>query len=155
MNVGIIVYSQTGHTKSVAESLAEKLGAKGYDVEVEEVKVQGEVQPGSKDIMLLSNPSVEPYDVVIFAAPVQAFSLALPMSAYLDQIDSLDGKKLACLITKQLPFKWTGGNHAVRQIKKKCAAKGGDLSQSGIIFWAESKRQESTKQVLESLSNFV
>jgi len=41
MNIGIIVYSQTGNTLSVAKKLEERLSAAGHSVNLEQVTVAG------------------------------------------------------------------------------------------------------------------
>ena len=46
MDIGIMVYSQTGNTLSVAEKLKEALSEKGHTVTVDRVTAQGEVAPG-------------------------------------------------------------------------------------------------------------
>jgi flavodoxin len=112
MNVGIIVYSQTGNTLSVAQKLEGALKANGHAAGIARVEAG-------------STPDVSPYDLVIFAAPVQAFALAPAMKLYLSQISSLAGKKVCCFVTQQLKKAWLGGNHAVRQIQAACKGKRG------------------------------
>lgn len=46
MKVGIVVYSQTGNTLSVATKLKEKLAAAGHSVALEQVKLVGERKQG-------------------------------------------------------------------------------------------------------------
>ena len=41
MNIGIIVYSQTGNTLSVAKKLEEKLSLAGHSATLEQVKAIG------------------------------------------------------------------------------------------------------------------
>ena len=76
MNIGIIVHSQTGNTYSVASELKEKLVTLGNEVELERLKVIGEDKPGKKDVILEEIPETVKYDTIIFASPVQAFSLS-------------------------------------------------------------------------------
>ncbi len=56
MKIGIIIYSQTEHTYSVATKLKEKLLADGHDPEIEKVIPTGEVHPGSKPSNSKLNP---------------------------------------------------------------------------------------------------
>lgn len=153
MNIGIIVYSQTGNTKSVAEQLKDKLNAKGHSAVIEEVVPAGEVSPGMKEVTFTSKPDVEAYDAVIFGAPVQAFSLAAAMKAYMRQIGSLQGKKAACFVTKQLRGKWTGGNGAVKQLCKFCEASGGMVAGTGIIIWSSKEKEQMIENTVEELSS--
>lgn len=89
MKIGIILYSQTGNTYSVAQKLQEKLIAKGHSVDLERLKAVGELRPGGKNIQFESIPDIEQYEAMIFGSPVQAFSLSSAMSKYLSQIVSL------------------------------------------------------------------
>lgn len=151
MNIGIVVYSRTGNTKSVAEKLLEKLNEEGHTANLEEIAVDGEVTPGTKEVSFKEKPEIDQYDAVIFAAPVNAFSLALPMKAYLQQLGPFNEKRTACFITKQLPMKWTGGNHAVRQIKKLCGAKGGKFLGGEIVIWSSKDKDQMIQNTVEAL----
>ena len=149
MQVGIVVYSQTGNTYSAAEQIKERLVKAGHSVEIKRITVIG--KPSGKEIQLDSIPEVDNFDALVFASPVQAFSLAPVMKAYLAQLASLKGKKIACLVTKQLPFNWTGGNQAISQMENICQTKSGKVSGSVIVNWQPAKR-EQTKVALERLS---
>jgi flavodoxin len=152
MNIGIIVFSQTGHTHSVALKLQEKLTEAGHSANVERVEVSGEARPGATDFRLETTPEVDPYDALVFGAPVQGFSLSVAMKSYLTQIALLQNKKVALLVTKHLPFYWTGGNQAVNTMKKICESKGGAVCGSGIIVWSSKRREEMIREVVDKLS---
>ena len=139
MKIGIVVYSQTEHTYSVAQKLQKRLQEKGNDVELERVVVKGEVHPGSKDMEFEIIPDVEKYDALVFGSPVQAFSLARPMKAYLEQIPSLQGKKIALFVTKGVRFNWTGGTQAIGKMKKISQSKGGSIVGTDIIVWNKNR----------------
>ncbi|GAI33129.1 unnamed protein product, partial [marine sediment metagenome] len=68
MNIGIILYSQTGNTYSVSLKLKEKLITAGHSVDIERLKVVGEVRPGIKDIKFETLPDAEPYDALVFGS---------------------------------------------------------------------------------------
>jgi NAD(P)H dehydrogenase (quinone) len=152
MKVGIIVYSQTGNTHSVAKKLKDKFAEAGNVAEIEQITITGEAGPGSKNFQLETIPEVGPYDAIVVAAPVQAFSLHPAMAAYLEQLTSLQGKEVACYVTKQLPGKWTGGNRAVARMKKICEQKGGTVCGSEIIVW-NARRGQSIDQCADRLSS--
>lgn len=151
MNIGIIVYSQTGNTLSITEKLKEKLQGAGHTVTLEQVEPQGEVNPGTKHVEFKNRPDPAPYDGVIFASPVQAFSLAAAMKAYLKDIGSLEGKRVACFVTKQLPFRWTGANQALGFMQKSCESKGASLLGANVIFWSAKDREEKVATLLDRL----
>lgn len=150
MRVGIIVYSQTGNTHSVARKLQEKLAADGHAANIEQVTITGDASPGKFQLTAL--PAVEQYDALVLGAPVQAFALTPVMTAYLKQLSSLGDKKVACFVTKQLPFYWTGGRQAVAKMKKICQSKGAVVSRTEIVIWFKSTREQSINQCVENLS---
>jgi NAD(P)H dehydrogenase (quinone) len=149
MNIGIIVYSQTGNTYSVAEKLKQKLAASNHTVTVEKVIPSGDVRPGMKNVRFDTLPAVEKYDALVFGAPVQAFSLSVVMSAYLDQLSSLSGKKTVCFVTKALPFNWTGANSALNKMKSICESKSAKIDGTGVVHWGKTVREQSISSLLE------
>lgn len=155
MNIGIIVYSRSGNTESVARKLQERLSAAGRTVSVERITVTGDISPGSKNFQFETLPAVDRYKTVVFGAPVHAFALAPVMAAYLKQLSSLSGKKVACFVTKQLPFNWTGGNRAIAQMEKICESKGSEVCGSGIVIWEKSRRQQSINECLKKLEKHI
>lgn len=151
MNIGLIVHSQTGNTLSVAEKLTEKLEAAGHIVALEHVEPEGEVAPGAKEVNLKSAPDPTAYDAVLFGAPVHAFSLSPVMQAYLRGLPSLEGKRVACLVTQFFPFAWMGGSRSLRQMRKGCESKGGKVCGSGVVNWSRG-RDRRIAAVVERLA---
>lgn len=154
MNIGVIYFSQTGNTHSVAVKLKEKLQAEGHSVNLERLNVVGDFKPGQKDLRFETLPDVEQYDGIVFAAPVQAFSLCGAMKKYLEQIPSLKDKKVALYVTKQLRFNWTGGNQAINKMKKMCRVKEADIGETGIIVWSSNEREQMINDVVAKISQF-
>jgi len=152
MNIGIILYSQTGNTYSVSLKLKEKLVTAGHSVNIERLKVVGEVQPGTKDIKFEILPNTGSYDALVFGSPVQAFSLSSVMASYLTQIPSLQGKKVAFLVTQFFPFPWMGGNRTVGQMKKICEPKGAAVCGTAVVNWSNPNREKRITEVVEKLS---
>ncbi len=152
MNIGIILYSQTGNTYSISLKLKEKLIIAGHSVDIERLKVVSEVRSGIKDIKFEMLPNAEAYDVLVFGSPVQAFSLSSVMANYLTQIASLQGKKVALLVTQFFPFPWMGGNRTVGQMKKICESKGAAVCGAEIVNWSNPSREKRITEVVEKLS---
>ena len=152
MNIGIVVYSWTGNTLSVAEELKERLSEGGHAVRLEQVAVEGERKRGSREFTLEPLPDVASHDAVVFGAAVEAFSLSPVLTAYLKKIGSLEGKRVACLVTQQFPYPWMGGNRAIRQMKRLCKAKGGAIVGSAVVNWAKSRREETTAAAVDRLA---
>jgi len=152
MQIGIVVYSQTGNTLGVCEKLRERLIGDGNAVELERVTVVGERTSKTKTLELEKRPDVSAYDAVIFASYVEAFSLCQVMARYLKEMGSLEGKQIACLVTQQFPFPWMGGNRAIGQMKKICASKGATIRATGIVNWAKSRREKTMAAAVSQLS---
>lgn len=88
----------------------------------------------------------------MFGSAVEAFSLSLVLTTYLKQIESLQGKKVACLVTQFFPYPWMGGNRAIRQMRKLCEAKGATVCGLGIVNWMRSRREKTTAKAVDQLS---
>jgi len=99
MNIGIIVYSLSDHTLTAATRLKEKLTAGGHEVTLERVETVGPAKPQFENAELKTKPPVDAYDAVVFACPVRGGTVPPPMKRYLEQIPSLQGKQVACLVT--------------------------------------------------------
>jgi len=169
MHIGIIVYSQTGHTYSVAQRLEQALSAAGHTVTLERLQQVGESKPGDEadadiadadiriqsveDVQFETLPDIEPYDALVFGAWVEGFSLTPVMASYFKQVASLQGKQVACFVTKQLPFHWTGGNRAIRQMKAFCTSKGANVLGSGIVIWGSKQRDQRINEAVDRLSH--
>ncbi|BDZ67070.1 flavodoxin family protein [Methanobacterium ferruginis] len=151
MKIGIIIYSQTENTYSVALKLQDKFLSDGDEVDVQRVVSVGDTPPGAKDVQFQNAPEVAEYDAIIFGAPVHAFNLAPAMAAYLEQIPSLQDKKIACFVTKGLPFNWTGGNKAISKMKDICQSKGGTVVGTDIIIW-RGNTDEKIKELIRRFS---
>ena len=152
MNIGIILYSETGNTYSVSQKLKEKIVKAGHSVNIERLKVIGKVHPSTKDVKFESLPDIEPYDALVFGSPVQAFSLSSAMTAYLSQIKSLLDKKVAFLVTQFFPFPWLGGNRTIGQMKKICESKGATICGAAVVNWSKPSRGKQIAEMVEKLS---
>ena len=151
MNIGIIVYSHTGHTLSVAMKLKEKLSAARHMVTLEQVQTTEPVKPGATSVDLKTKPAIDTYDALVFGAPVWGGVPAPPMTSYLEQITSLQGKKVACLVTGIFPSGW-GRNQTIARMKDVCESKGATVCGSGSVGWWSLGRKRQISKVVDSLS---
>lgn len=141
MKIGIIVYSKTGNTLHVAERIRETLAAEGNSVTVEHFCA--ETLPNSNTpVRLTATPDTNKYDVVIFGAPVQAFSLDPAMSMYLNQIGKASAKPALCFMTQYFRKPWMGGNHAMKQMLALLQKKGFSAEPMGIVNWSSDQRED-------------
>jgi NAD(P)H dehydrogenase (quinone) len=150
MKIGILVYSQTGNTFSVAQKLKEKLVAAGHAVNIERLTTVGGVTDANK-AKIEKLPDLSGYDALVFAGPVQAFSLSRVMAAYMNQLPPLNNKKAVLFVTKGLPLAWTGGSRAIAALKKGVETRGGKVCATGIIVWNKG-RDRQIADVVEKLS---
>jgi flavodoxin len=150
MKIGIVVYSQTGNTLEVAEKLRGALEQKGHDATVERITTLGDPAKDPAGIRFEHAPSLEGYEGVVLAAPVQGFSLCRAMTAWLGQMPALSGRKAACFVTKKLGNDWTGGTRAINALTRAIQEKGGAAVGSGIVHWG--KKDAEAAAVVEKLS---
>jgi len=152
MKIGIIVYSQSGNTLSVAEKLKEKLATAGHSAEIEQVTVVGGRKSGDRTFQLETRPDVAQYDALVFGSAVEAFSLSPVLKNYLVEVDSLQDKQVACLVTQLFPYPWMGGNRAIRQMRRLCESKGATVRGTGVINWSKFRRAKTTARAIEQLT---
>lgn len=152
MKIGIIVHSQTGNTYSVAQKLQEKLQKTGQSADIQRIEPVDEKQGDAKKVQLKTIPDISQYDALIFGGPVRGFSMSPVVAAYLSSIPSLQGKKVALMVTQSFPFPMLGGNQAISQMKKACESKGVLVCGTGIVNWSRKTREKMITEVVEKLS---
>jgi flavodoxin len=152
MKIGIIIYSHTGNTKSVAETLQQKLQAAGHTAEMAQVSVVGNAQPGSTPVELADRPDSSGYDGLVFGSPVHGFSLSQAMQQYLREQEDLSTRPIALLVTEFFPFPWLGGNRAVRQMRRIIEEKGGEVRGSMVVNWKNAGRDTQIAEGTDRLA---
>jgi flavodoxin len=150
VNIGIMVYSQTGHTLSAAARLQEALSEAGHTVSLERVETVEPVKMYAANPQLKTQPAIDAYDALVFGTPVQGGAPAPAMGSYLEQIDSLQDKKVAFLVTGIFPAGW-GRTQAIAQMIEICASKGATVCGSGSVGWWSLRRRRQLAAVVEDL----
>jgi len=140
MKIGIIVFSRTGNSLSVAEKIREACIANGHEATIERIHAEHEEPNNQFPLKLTATPSLSGYDAVVLGAAVEAFSLSPVLKAYLAQLPGAGGKRAACFVTQHLSKPWLGGNRAIRQARALCKAKGLDVRATGIVNWTNKAR---------------
>ncbi len=154
MQVGIIVFSKTGNTLSVAQRLQERLLADGHSAVLK--RVVPEMSKGSAVMgKLAENPDTEGYDVLIFAAPVWGFTVSHVMKTYLNGLSSLKGRKTGLFVTQSFRKPWLGGNRALRRMHQICTEKGAVVYRSGVINWSCKERERQIADLVSKLGAMV
>ena len=151
MNIGIIVYSRTGHTLSVAQTLKEGMSVAGHEVMLDQVETAGPVSLSATRAELKTKPDVDEFEAVVFGSPVQGGVPAAPVMSYLEQVASLEGKQVACFVTGVLPAGW-GRNQALAKMKEICESKGATVCGSESVGWLSFGRRRKISKLVDSLS---
>lgn len=155
MKIGIIVYSQTNNTLSVAERLKDALVQNGAEAEISRVLVEGGDPKSNTPLKLVGAPDPNGYDAIVFASPVQAFSLAQAMVMYLKQLPRFEAKKVFFFTTQHLKKPWLGANHAIRQAKALIDVKGKSVSETGVVHWSSEQREEQIASLVTSFAELL
>lgn len=154
MNIGVIVYSLSNHTLTVAESLKEKLSADRHSVTLERVETVGPAKPQFENAELKSKPVLDAYDAVVFACPVRGGTIPPPMKRYMEQISSLQEKQVACLVTHFFKREW-GANQVLAAMQTLCESKGATVCGVGDVRWFSLHRKQQIAQVVGELSGLL
>ena len=149
MKIGIIIYSHTGKTLSVAHKMQERLTAAGHSVEIEKITVVNDNEMDASKTQFKNIPDASKYDALIFGSPVRGFSLSAAMTAYLSQTAMLKGKNIFGYVTQFFPFPSMGGNRAIKQMKNLCEAKGVKSCKTGIVNYSNLRREKMIRDVVE------
>lgn len=109
------------------------------------------LQMGDTTATLKTVPAVNAYDTLVFACPVRGGTPAPPMRVYLEQLPTLEGKKVACLVTGFFPAKW-GRDQTLSRMKEVCELRGATVCGVGSVGWLSLDRKRQMVKVVESLS---
>lgn len=155
MKTGIIIYSRTGHTQLVAEKIKDALITQGGTVVIEHVTAANDGANSREAIQLQDIPDISDYDVILIGSPVHGFSIAPVMKSYLQQLPSIDGKKVGCFVTQHFPKPWMGGKRTVAQMCQLCHDKGAEVSGTSIVNWTSKARETLINDTVAVLSGLV
>ncbi len=144
MNIGIIVCSHTGNTLSVAAKLKENLATHGHMVTLEKIE--------DDTLSKINTSLINSWDAVIFCSYVQGGAPAVPMKSYLEGVPSLQGKRVACLVTGAFPS-CIGRKQTINYIKQACELKGAKICGIGSVGWWSFNRSRQISEVVNHLTN--
>jgi menaquinone-dependent protoporphyrinogen IX oxidase len=151
MNVGILVYSHTGHTLAVAEKLKEALSAAGHTVDLERLETVGAVALAATDVQLKNVPPIDGYQALVLGTAVRGGQPAPAMAGYMVQLPSLEGMQVACLATGFFPAQW-GRNQTLAKMAELCASKGATVCGSESVRWPSLRRKRRTAEVVKEMA---
>ncbi len=128
MKIAIVIHTSSGHTLAFARAIESKLISKGHEVDIIGLRTIGTVTPSSRSkFELKSPPEMDEYDAVMVGGPVWAFKASPVIMKYLAQVKNIKGKKAYTFVTMGLPFKFTGGDRAIRMMTEELEASGADV----------------------------
>jgi flavodoxin len=149
MKYGIFVYSETGHTLSVVKLLKKELEDLGNEVKV----ITLEACNPKSDKRLKYVPDAAGYDHIIFASPVQGFSLSQTMFEFLTKVKMPKQQLVSLLITQHLKKAWLGGTRSLNQMKKLLLVHEAKLMNEYDVHWSSKDREEQIQEALKVLSS--
>lgn len=153
MHIALIIHSKTGNTLSVVEKMKEKLVSLGHTVTLDRLEASNDEEVDATKIVWVKRPKLQPADAYIFGAPVRGFMLSAVMQAYLAHMDELSSKPVICFVTQYFPFKWMGGNNAMKQFKSLLINKKANIVDSHDINWSTKKKR--LKQIDAAINSTV
>ncbi|MBN1313848.1 MAG: NAD(P)H-dependent oxidoreductase [Anaerolineales bacterium] len=150
MHIGIIVYSLSGHTLRVAKKLKDRLAASGHRITLDRIEVDGPTTLQAESGVLKTVPPVDAYDAIVLGSPVRGGTPPPPVKSYLNQIGSLQGKKMALLVTGIFPAGW-GRNQTLSELTGILESKGATVCGSGSVGWISLNRKRQIAAAIGSL----
>jgi flavodoxin len=158
MNIGIIIYSMSGHTATVAKAVAERFRRDDHDVDIKLLLVTGMPRPGSKRFSICNMPDseeIDGYDAILFGGPVWLFKASPVILKFLGRLEKLKGKKLLCFVTQLAPWPSLGGYQALRTMNSKLKESGGTIlpGESFQYFFGINKQKlnETIERIYEKI----
>lgn len=153
MKIGIVVYSQTGHTLAVAERLQQRLRTEGHEVDLQRLQVVAGSGKQARDMRIVEMPDLTGYQALVLCSPVHGFSLAPAMKTYLVQARLATGLPVALLMTQHFPYSWMGGKQAIAQFQQACRQHGAVVKGEMIVNWSNSRREQQIGDGISNLSS--
>ncbi|MDR0307844.1 MAG: NAD(P)H-dependent oxidoreductase [Chitinispirillales bacterium] len=137
MNAGIVIHTSSGHTLAFARTIEEKLKQKGHEVEILYLRAVGRVTPTGKGNFSIKNPpELDEYDTILVGGPVWAFKASpVIMKFFVEEVKTLKGKKALSFVTMGLPFKFTGGDRALRMMNEELEAAGANVLEGEKLLY--------------------
>ena len=152
MNIGIIVFSHTGHTLKVTRKLEERLIRDGHDVTLEQLKPVKPLNLSATTAPLKRIPAIDAYDALVLGTPVNGGRMSAPMRSFLDDTSSLQSKRVALLLTHFFPRQW-GANQTFEQMTEICKSKGATVCGKGDVRWTSLRRRRQIAQAVDSVAS--
>lgn len=146
MHIGIILYSMSGHTASIAKAIAERFRKENHDVDIKLLMVTGMTHPGSKRFSICNLPEsedIDGYEAIIFGGPVWLFKASPVILKFLGWLEKLHGKRVTCFVTQLAPWPSFGGYQALKAMSDQLKESGASvLPGESIQYFFGSNKQK-------------
>ena len=153
MNIGILVYSYTGNTLSVAEKIKEQIQQNGDQAQIHRVTCINGNPNGKQPLVLKDIPDVSGFDELIIGAPINGFSLCKGMKMYFDRSQIGEGQ-VNCFVTQHFKSPLFGGNRGIKQISKFVTKHGAKVNNTAIIHWSSKDRDKQIRSATQLMAQF-
>ena len=135
----------------MARKLEERLALDGHAVTVEQLEAVEPLDFSATTAALKSEPPIDVYDAVVLGSPANGGRMSAPMKTYLDQIPSLQGKRIAILLTHFFFQSW-GANQTVEQMTEASESKGAMVCGVENVRWLSLRRRKQISEAVERLA---
>ena len=157
MKVALIIYSLTGHTKSVADKIKSLLVSEGHSADYLQINHEPKQENGNPNekVVFKDLPDLDAYDTFVFGSYVEAFNLCRVMQQYLQQLNNKSAKAV-CLTTQQFMKSFLGGNQAQKKMKKLLTAKEFSVVGGANVGWKfEEGREQRIYEAAQKICNLL
>lgn len=154
MNIGIIVYSYTNNTLSIAKRLESYLLSKGHTASIQSIKADNE-NPNASTFRLTNQPNTQAYDAIIFGTCVRGFDCAPIFKDYMQTLNSLSNKKIAGFVSQYFPFDSMGGNQALGSMESIARKKNAQLNKLGSIHMKFRNVDKQVEHLFDNCNNWL
>lgn len=154
MNIGIIIYSMSGHTAMVAKAIAARFRKDNHDVGVKLLMATGMTRPGSRRFTICNVPGseeIDGYDAILFGGPVLFFRASPIILKFLGRLKKLDGKKVLSFVTQLSPWPSLGGYQALKAMDNRLKESGGTILSGESIRYFFGCNKQKLNETLERI----
>ncbi len=173
MNIGIIIYTRSGHTYEVASALMKSLQEDGHQTTLLRLVPDSEknappappappapanapttTPTNQTDITTipttyLAQPS--PFDALILGSPIYSFRPAAPMRELIETAADLSATKICTYLTQGINSPAFGGPKAQQDMEDLLQAKAASPTSSHVIYWPSADKDEQILQLIKAV----
>ena len=150
MKIGIIYYSQTGHTKRVGEEAAHRLRNAGHQVDLVPLEVRGSMNLSAESVEIKHIPEIDGYDAIVIGSPVHGGRVSGPVHYFLENVRTFDHQPVVLFVTHFLRKSW-GAEQTLSSFRQMVTAREGDVLGDAEVKWLNLQLRKSITQAAEEI----